>query len=465
MRICLILEGCYPYVSGGVSSWMHAYIKAMPNQEFVLWLIATSEDMRDQFCYEIPSNVTEIHQVFLEDALQLTSSQKGLISFSQEEDEALCQLLTGGHPHWDLLFDIFHTRKMSPISFLKSEKFIGYLDDLCQTEYRNAAYTHCFYTMRSMILPLLYLIGQDVPHADIYHASCAGYAGILGALGAWKYQRPFVLTEHGIYTREREEELLRANWVEPEFRKMWISMFYMLSRLAYDCATCVTSLFTRALETQVELGCPREKCRVIGNGIQLEHYRSLPLKQENDFVDIGAIVRIDRIKDIKTMLYAFHELNTRLPKTRLHILGSVNDQDYMGECVNLIKELEIQNVIFTGAVDVQRYLRKLDFTVLTSISEGQPLSVMESLAAGLACVATDVGCCQEMLGDFGDGLGSAGICVPPMHRMELADAMEFLCLNREARLQMGAVGKARAQRGFPHEIMIKKYIDVYNEVL
>lgn len=39
MRICLVLEGCYPYVHGGVSTWMHSYIEAMKEHEFVLWVI------------------------------------------------------------------------------------------------------------------------------------------------------------------------------------------------------------------------------------------------------------------------------------------------------------------------------------------------------------------------------------------------------------------------------------------
>ena len=39
MRSCLVLEGCYPYVHGGVSTWMHGYIQAMPEHEFVLWVI------------------------------------------------------------------------------------------------------------------------------------------------------------------------------------------------------------------------------------------------------------------------------------------------------------------------------------------------------------------------------------------------------------------------------------------
>lgn len=71
MRICLVLEGCYPYVNGGVSTWMHQYITEMPQHEFVLWVIAAKREDKDKFVYELPSNVTEIHQVFLDDALRL----------------------------------------------------------------------------------------------------------------------------------------------------------------------------------------------------------------------------------------------------------------------------------------------------------------------------------------------------------------------------------------------------------
>lgn len=464
MKTCLILEGSYPYISGGVSSWMHNYIKAMPEQEFVLWLIGASDDIRNQFCYDIPANVVEIHQIFLEDALKISSARKKRISFTTQESKAVCELMTFREPDWDSIFRIFQDRKVNPVSFLMSKEFLDNIDYLCRTEYKNTAYAPCFYNMRSMLLPLLYLIRQDIPHADVYHATCAGYAGLLGALGTWKHHRPLVLTEHGIYTREREGELLRAKWVETPFRKTWIRLFYMLSHLTYDSASCVTSLFPRALETQVELGCPREKCRVISNGIHLDEYLDIPRKKENGFIDIGAIVRIAKIKDIKTMLYAFYELNTRLPKTRLHIMGGVNDQEYMNECIELLQELEIKNVLFTGVVDVRKYMEKLDFTILTSISEGQPLSVIESFAAGLPCVTTDVGCCRELIEDFSDGLGSAGICVPPIHWMELADAMEYICRNEETRLQMGAVGRARAKKLFQHKTMIQKYLDVYYEV-
>ena len=72
---------------------------------------------------------------------------------------------------------------------------------------------------------------------------------------------------------------------------------------------------------------------------------------------------------------------SRMEHVRLHILGGVDDEEYAKECYDLVKQMELQNIIFTGRVDIQKYMEKLDFTILTSISEGQPLSVLESMAA------------------------------------------------------------------------------------
>ena len=71
MRICLILEGSYPYINGGVSTWMHQYITEMPEHEFVLWVIGAKASDRDHFVYQLPPNVVEVKQVFLDDALRI----------------------------------------------------------------------------------------------------------------------------------------------------------------------------------------------------------------------------------------------------------------------------------------------------------------------------------------------------------------------------------------------------------
>ena len=58
------------------------------------------------------------------------------------------------------------------------------------------------------MLPLLQILSADIPEADIYHTIATGYAGMLARLGGYLYNVPYMITEHGIYTREREEELI-----------------------------------------------------------------------------------------------------------------------------------------------------------------------------------------------------------------------------------------------------------------
>lgn len=66
-------------------------------------------------------------------------------------------------------------------------------------------------------------------------------------------------------------------------------------------------------------------------------------------------------------------------------MGGVDDEEYGAECHALVDTLGVRDLIFTGRVNVVEYMEKLDFTILTSISEGQPLSVL-----GVACSASSL---------------------------------------------------------------------------
>lgn len=465
MRVCMILEGSYPYVFGGVSSWTHQYIQAMPDVEFVLWCIGAKSKDKGKYKFTLPENVVEVHEFFLDDALsiKMESAAKKNMRLTEAQEAAMISLFQCKQTDWDVLFELFQEQKANPVSLLMSHTFLDMLINISKNEYPYISFVDYFYTVRSMMLPELYLLTQEVPKADIYHATATGYSGLLGSLGKWKYGKPFILTEHGIYTREREEELLRATWVMPYFRQQWIDLFYIFSDCAYWYADRVTALFERANHIQAELGCDVEKLSVIGNGIHYERFCNIPIKKKDSYVDIGAVVRIAKIKDIKTMIYAFAEVKAEVPEARLHIMGDVDDKEYFEECKLLIRQLGIEDIIFTGVVNVIEYIEKIDFTILTSISEGQPLSVLESFAAGRPCVTTDVGCCKELL-ENRDGLGEAGICVPPMHKERLAQAMILLCRDENMRYQMGEAGKKRAGTHFTHEISMAKYRKLYMEV-
>ncbi|SER80559.1 GT4 family glycosyltransferase PelF [Streptococcus gallolyticus] len=466
MRICLILEGCYPYVNGGVSSWMHNYINEMTEHEFVLVTIGANAESRGKFKYELADNVVEVKEVFLDDAFQVSGNSDFKETFNDMERQALKDLLSCQSPDWEVLFDIFYQRQINPTDFLESQLFLELLTEIVEEKHQNQAFADVFHTTRSMLLTVLYLMTQDMPKADVYHSIATGYAGLLASLGSYQHQAPLLLTEHGIYTREREEEILRSDWVLPTMKRQWIQFFYMLSNLIYDKAERVTSLYTQAKFIQEEVGCDIEKCRVISNGIHYDRFSAIPLKEEDGWIDIGAVVRIAPIKDIKTMLYVFYELSRNYPNTRLHILGAVDDEDYNRECHQLIRQLGIKNVSFTGQVNVVEYMENLDFTILTSISEAQPLSVIESMAARRPCVTTDVGCCRELLeGNKDDHLGIAGYCIPPTYRTGLTHAMEKMCSSRQLRLKMGEIAQKRAKTYYLYEMMIQQYRDLYLEVV
>lgn len=225
MRICLVLEGCYPYVFGGVSTWMHQYINQMQEHEFVLWVIGANAEKRGKFVYELPKNVVEVHEVFLDDALRVKEKGKMAHNFSEKELNSLSELMQMGRPDWETLFSLYHDKHLNPMAFLKSETFLNLLIKICREKYPYIAFADAFHTMRSMLLPVLYLMGSEVPEADVYHAICTGYGGLLACLGGYVYKKDVLLTEHGIYTREREEEIIRAKWVVPSFKKQWIAFF------------------------------------------------------------------------------------------------------------------------------------------------------------------------------------------------------------------------------------------------
>ena len=228
MRICVILEGCYPYVTGGVSSWIHQYMKAMPQHEFIVWAVGADASTRGQFKYEVPDNVVEVRELFLDEALSMRYAREKY-RFQQEEIQALREFINCGNPDWELLFRMYHDRGISPVAFLMSEEFLEILTEICRKEYPYTSFSDFFHTVRSMLLPVLYVLRSDVPKADMYHAIATGYSGILARLGSYVYHVPYEISEHGIYTREREEEIIRAGWVLPAFKRTWVRFFYMLS--------------------------------------------------------------------------------------------------------------------------------------------------------------------------------------------------------------------------------------------
>ena len=105
MRVCIVSEGCYPYSSGGVSSWIHSMIQAFPNLEFVLVNIVSNREQRGKFKYELPGHVTEVYEVYLQDSDWSPRRGSSRLKLKEEEWRALRSLMLNENVEWDALFD------------------------------------------------------------------------------------------------------------------------------------------------------------------------------------------------------------------------------------------------------------------------------------------------------------------------------------------------------------------------
>ncbi len=467
LKICVVAEGCYPYVVGGVSSWIHSLMKSFPDTEFVLLSIVANRSYRGKFVYELPQNLTEVHELYLEDDDWVYGKKdKKRLRLNEKEFQAMRSLVLNQDIDWRTLFKFFLRKDLSLNELLMGEDFFRIISDCYNLNYSQVVFSDFLWTMRSIYLPLFHTLRMDVPKADLYHCVATGYAGVLGSMAHYRHGSRLLISEHGIYTREREEELIKAKWVKGIYKNIWIEQFRKMSKLAYDRADIVTSLYEHARELQIELGCPEEKTMVTPNGINIEGFDVLTPKQPEDenFINIGAVLRVTPIKDVKTMIQAFGYAKARQPKIKLWIMGPYDeDEEYAQECFDLVDTMHIRDIVFTGRINVREYLGRMDMTILTSISEGQPLTILESYAAKKPVIATDVGNCRGLIYGEGDGFGEAGILTHIMNIEEISHAILELANNSERRMRFGENGYRRVMSKYKISDMKKTYDKIYTD--
>ena len=462
----MVAEGCYPYVVGGVSSWIHSIIKAFPEHEFVVLAILANRSFRGKFAYELPENLTQVYEVYLEDFdwSSKKTDRKRRRQLSQEEYEAVLSLLINQNVKWDVLFDLFQDGQFSLNEFLMGPEFLRAVRECYQINYPEAVFSDFLWTMRSIYLPLFLALKTEIPKADLYHCVATGYAGVLGAMAKERYHCGLLISEHGIYTREREEELIRAKWVAGIYKNVWIDQFKKMSKLAYAKADCVTSLYEHARKLQIELGCDESITMVTPNGIDEKRFAGTPGERvaEEGMIHIGAVLRVTPIKDVKTLIRAFAFAKEKVSNLKLWIMGPADeDEKYATECYELVEAMGVQDVVFTGRVNVTEYLWQMDVTILTSISEGQPLTILESYAAHKPVIATDVGNCRGLIYGEDDGIGPSGILTHVMNVEEITAAMVELAVNDKERLEYGENGYQRMMGRYKLTDMQGTYRNIY----
>jgi glycosyltransferase involved in cell wall biosynthesis len=125
--------------------------------------------------------------------------------------------------------------------------------------------------------------------------------------------------------------------------------------------------------------------------------------------------------------------------------------------------MNLDNVEFTVRINTTDYIGRMDFTILTSISEGQPLTILEGYAAHKPAVATDVGNCRGLIYGEDDDFGPAGIVTHIMNTEEIAEAIVELARNPELVKKMGEAGYKRFMSRYTITDMKERYREIYSE--
>ncbi len=464
MKICMLFEGSYPHITGGVSTWAQILIENLPGYEFSLYTIGADQKYRGKFKYNLPDNVTEVHEVFFDQILEKKGRYGKKYLLSDEVKKNLEHLISGEEINWAVIFELIKKRRITnAFDFFMSIEFFDILKEAYINKFRVVPFTDFFWTIRSMLLPLFYIFELGIPKADLYHSASNGYAGFVGALGKSIHGSPLLLTEHGIYQREREEEIIKSTWTKGIFKDLWINFFKSICGVVYDYSDSVYTLYEKNKEIEIDFGCDEGKIGIIPNGIAVDGYLNLPGKDEEGLaINMGTITKVAPIKDLKTMIQSFNIVKKEIKNANLFIMGPTDeDKDYFKECKQLVERLKVKDVSFTGRVNIKEELGKMDIMLLTSISEGQPFVILEGFAAGKPYVSTDVGGCKELLFGAGDGFGQAGLLAPMMNVNKIAAAIITLCRDKELRKTFGENGKKRVQNLFTDEKCIESYKKVY----
>ena len=482
--VCIIVEGCYPFVPGGVSGWIDWLIRSQPATSFSivsLWPVPSEHPPR----YAMPANAVAFHPLYLQSfgatPLQSSRQPRGLDVLSAALQDFLS---AGGAPALNtLMAAIAETERDMPLERIFNSPVAWELvQGMYQGRMPYGSFLHYFWAWRALLGGLFATLEFPLPEAKVYHTISTGYAGLLAARAAAETGRPTILTEHGIYTNERRIELLMAEWVadtidkghtldDPrlDLRDMWIHAFEAYARTCYEACDQVITLYEDNQKVQKLLGADAPRCRVIANGIDVERFAHLSPAADTARPTMALIGRVVPIKDVKAYITAAKILHERMPQLRAYILGPLDeDPDYTAECQQLVADLGLANVVeFTGSVNIVDYLDKIHVVVLTSLSESQPLTILEAGAAGVPFVATNVGSCREIIEGRSDevpALGAGGFITPVVAPAATAAAVERLLTDHEMRRSYGETLRQRVRATYTSERATKAYADLYRDL-
>lgn len=215
----------------------------------------------------------------------------------------------------------------------------------------------------------------------------------------------------------------------------------------------------------------RHKCRYIPSGVDTKCYRPIEHTQlhlreqlglQPETLLVGCVAHLVPVKGHPTLLRAV----PKVPGLHLLLAGKPLDEQYTASLKQMALDLQIADrVHFLGDVrDVPSLLNELDFFVLPTWAqwrmEGCPVALLEAMACGLACVASDIPGSRDVVEH-----GQSGWLVPPEDEVALAEALNKLGSSPELRFRLGEQARLHTEQRFSVEHQAAAYEALYSEVI
>ncbi|MFF1302605.1 DUF3492 domain-containing protein [Streptomyces sp. NPDC058307] len=502
MRIGLLTEGGYPYVSGDAGLWCDRLVRGLAQHEFDIYALSRSEHQEDEGWVQLPPQVGRVITAPLWTAQDdgVVYGRRARRRFAESYDElaaALCEGMVGdasgesptteADRFANALYGLAELARDEGglVGALRSETAVRALERACRAPgARQAA--------RAARVPDLLAVAAHLERAlrplsldwyeddglgavDLCHAASGGPAALPGLLAHHFTGVPLLVTEYGVRLRTH---YLAGTESPPAVRTLLAAFHGRLATETYRRAAVVTPGNTHARRWQERCGADRQKLRTVYPGMDAARFtevgESAACADPDTLVWVG---RVEPAKDLISLLHAFAEIRKEEPKTRLRIVGAPTGPEgdaYLGHCRALAAQLFPDEAAGLHAVgDNPVSFEEIGgpevptladayasgaVTVLSSVVEGFPISLVEAMFCGRATVSTDVGAVVEVI-------GGTGLVVPPRNPKALAEACVTLLCDPERRERLGAAARARALELFTVDQNITAFHGIYLEIV
>ncbi|MFE6287007.1 GT4 family glycosyltransferase PelF [Streptomyces sp. NPDC057877] len=464
-RVTLLTEGTYPHGHGGVSVWCDQLVTGMPDVDFDV--IAVTGTGREPVLWKLPDHVSGVRSVPLWGPAPPGRPPRGRSRrrLADAYERFLTALLdpraeNGFAPALYAMARAAADGALSP--FLRGDTAVSVLTSVWRRPglvVREAGPTlHDALTATTLLEHALRPLATPPPRSGIAHAVSGGTAVLPGLAALARYGVPLLLTEHGVYLRERYlgHRTAPCRW---PVKAVVLGFFRLLAEESYRRATLITpgNRYNRLWEERG--GADPASIRTVHNGVDPEAFP--PAGPEPGAPTLSWAGRVDPVKDLETLIRAFALVREQLPDARLRLFGGTppGGAAYRERCEALAAELgHATAVTFEGRVDdIRDAYAAGNVVLLSSVSEGFPFTLIEAMSCARATVSTDVGGVREAVGD-------AGLVVPPRDPEAMAAAALELLGDPERRRTMGEAARLRVVERFTLRQTIDAFRSLYREL-